>query len=228
MNRVNGLHHVAICTSNIKTQIEFFTDVLGMELVALYWMHGVKGAWHGFVRMNDESCVAFVQMPAIKDIPIEIGKTHAGNPGAPCAAGALQHLALRVKNNPELLAMRDRIRSHGVPVLGPIDHGFCKSIYLAGPENLSIELSFSSEAINAEAWIDPEVVELAGITPAELARFKKPLADPDRGGQVPQPPLDSKGPHMVYPKNAYERIMTMPDDEVERTMSETEPPVRPP
>ncbi len=22
-------------------QIEFFTDMLGMELVALYWMHGV-------------------------------------------------------------------------------------------------------------------------------------------------------------------------------------------
>lgn len=37
MGRINGAHHIAICTQDIKMQIEFFTDVLGMELVALYW-----------------------------------------------------------------------------------------------------------------------------------------------------------------------------------------------
>jgi hypothetical protein len=42
--------------------------VLGMELVALYWMHGVEGAWHGFLKMNDHSSIAFVQTPAIAKI----------------------------------------------------------------------------------------------------------------------------------------------------------------
>ena len=42
MNKVAGLHHLAICTANMKEQIEFFTDKLGMELQALYWMHGVE------------------------------------------------------------------------------------------------------------------------------------------------------------------------------------------
>ena len=32
----NGLHHLAIATADIKAQIEFFSDVLGMELVALW------------------------------------------------------------------------------------------------------------------------------------------------------------------------------------------------
>ncbi len=41
-NRVQGLHHLAISTADIKSQIDFFTDKLGMELVALYWMHGAK------------------------------------------------------------------------------------------------------------------------------------------------------------------------------------------
>ena len=41
MNKISGLHHLAIATGDIKTQIAFFTDKLGMELVALYWMHGV-------------------------------------------------------------------------------------------------------------------------------------------------------------------------------------------
>ena len=67
MNKLNGLHHLAVCTSDIKTQIEFFTDVLGMELVALYWMHGVPNTFHGFLRMNDESCIALVQNPQIAE-----------------------------------------------------------------------------------------------------------------------------------------------------------------
>ena len=117
MNKVEGLHHIAITTANMKSQIEYFTDVLGMELVALYWMHGVPNTWHGFLRLNDESAVAFVCNPDIEKIPVELGKTHAGNPGANCARGVMQHLAFRVKNDEELMAMRDRIRSKGIPVL---------------------------------------------------------------------------------------------------------------
>ncbi len=229
MTRPNGVHHLAISTADMKAQIEFFTDVLGMELVALYWMHGVEGAWHGFLRMNDESSVAFVQTPDVKTIDREIGKTHAGNPGSPCAGGAMQHVALRVTDDAELLAMRDRIRSRGVPVMGPIDHGFCKSIYFAGPENLSLEFSFSNEPIDARAWIDPEVVELARIGADELARYTAPAESRDEGGNVPQPALDSSGPHMTgYPPGAYEAVMSMPDKELTERMSMTKPPVEVP
>ena len=57
----DGVHHLAISTADIKAQIEFFTQVLGAELVALYWMHGVD-AWHAFVELNDTCSVAFVGM----------------------------------------------------------------------------------------------------------------------------------------------------------------------
>ena len=40
----NGVHHLAISTKDIKKQIEFFTDVLGGELKALYWMHEIGRA----------------------------------------------------------------------------------------------------------------------------------------------------------------------------------------
>ena len=224
---VNGLHHLAICTADIKKQIEYFSDVLGMELVALYWMHGVEGAWHGFLKLNDSCSIAFVQTPEIKDIPIELGKTHAGNPGAPCAGGAMQHLALNVDSNEQLLEMRDRIRSHGVPVMGPIDHGFCQSIYFAGPENLALELSTSAEAINPDAWIDPEVQALAGINATELARYCNPTGNVAGEETVAQPSLAGPGPHMTnYDDGAYEHVMSMPDDELFERMSFTEPPVR--
>ena len=51
MNKVEGLHHLAICTADMKAQIEYFTEKLGMELQALYWMHGVENTFHAFLRL---------------------------------------------------------------------------------------------------------------------------------------------------------------------------------
>ena len=73
MGLPNGIHHLAICTKDIKKQIEFFTDVCGMELVALYWMHGVKNTFHGFLKMGDSSSIAFVQGPEVGEIQIIAG-----------------------------------------------------------------------------------------------------------------------------------------------------------
>jgi catechol 2,3-dioxygenase-like lactoylglutathione lyase family enzyme len=221
----NGVHHIAICTSDIKQQIAFFSDVLGMELVALYWMHGVKGAFHGFMKLNDHSSVAFVQSPDVAKIEPQIGKTHSGNPGAATAAGTLQHLAFNVTSDEELLAMRDRIRSRGVQVFGPIDHGFCKSIYFAGPEHLTLEVSTSREAIDADAWIDPEVVGLSGITAEELAAYRKP-APFTAPAPVAQPASDTGRPQMVYPPQTYANMLRMTDEQYTAARSDTEPPVK--
>jgi catechol 2,3-dioxygenase-like lactoylglutathione lyase family enzyme len=197
-----------------------------MQLQALYWMHGVANTWHGFLRLNDESSLAFVSNPDIQDIPIQLGATHAGNPGANSAPGTMQHLAFKVKNHEEMMAMRDRLRSKGVPVLGPLDHGMCVSMYFAGLENLSLELSYSLEPINNENWIDPEVVELAGISAEELARYKQPQTFSDSEGKIAQPEINgSTGPHMTnYPPGVYERSMQIPD-EVALNMVEKRPPV---
>ena len=178
------------------------------------------------MRLNDESAIAFVQNPEIGDIPVKLGETHAGNPGANSARGTMQHVALRVKDTEELLSMRDRLRSKGVPVMGPLDHGMCQSIYFAGPENLALELSCSREPINAEAWIDPEVVDLLGIDAGELDRFKASSDFDAAGGSVPQPPLDGPGPHMAnYSEDRYRLVMGLTDEQYAQ-MVESEPPVQ--
>ena len=75
--KISGFHHLAICTGDIKGQIDFFTDKLGMELQSMYWMHGVPDTWHAFLRLNDESSIAFVSNPQIKQIPTEtVSYTH--------------------------------------------------------------------------------------------------------------------------------------------------------
>jgi hypothetical protein len=137
----------------------------------------------------------------------------------------MQHLAFNVDSEQELLAMRDRIRDRGINVMGPLDHGMCKSIYFAGPEGLNLEISTSEQGIDERAWIDPEVAALAGISPADLERYTRPAAFDGRGGTVPQPPIDPSKPHMRYPPEVYERIMTMPDDVLTARLSQPDPPV---
>lgn len=225
MIRPRGVHHLAISTADIKGQIAFFNDVLGLELAALYWMHGVEGAWHGFLKLHDTSYLAFVQMPAIAEIEPTLGVTHAGNGGGTTAAGTMQHVAFEVADYDELLAMRDRIRSRGIVVIGPMHHGMADSIYFAGLEGLVLEVSTSAQPIDGNHWIDPEVVRLAGISEEELARFRQPAAFDRPAAPLPNPPIDPSKPHMVYPPRQYERMVTMPDDELTARLSWTEPPV---
>ena len=93
MGLPNGVHHLAICTKDIKSQIEFYTQVVGMDLCALYWMHGVDRTFHGFVRMGNSS-IAFVQSPEIGEIQPRAGRVASeldggtGGGGRDAASGA--------------------------------------------------------------------------------------------------------------------------------------------
>ena len=223
----NGVHHLAIATRDVKKQVEFFSQVCGMELVAIYWMHGVENTVHAFLRLGDASSLALVQTPAVQGIEPALGVSHPGFTGGDVAGGAMQHLAFNVDSNAELLAMRDRLRSHGYWVMGPIDHGMCQSIYATAPEGLMIEFATSAEPIDAEQWIDPEVVAFCGIEADELARYRQPAAFASQNGAVPQP-----DPHVrenfVFPEEMRERaemLMRLSDDERNAMLSVPTPPV---
>ena len=40
-----GVNHLALSTTDMKRQLTFWCDVLGLPLKALYWMHGVEGTF---------------------------------------------------------------------------------------------------------------------------------------------------------------------------------------
>jgi len=220
-----GVNHLAISTNDMKAQLEFFCDVLGCPLKALYWMHGVADTFHGFVELSPESYVAFVQSPS-NPSTTELGVTHAGNPTGTTTAGTMQHVSFHVDTFEDLLALRDRLRSHGVPVLGPLDHGMIRSMYFAGPEGLVLEISCGS-GIDPDQWVDPEVVALCGIDAAELARFRDPAPFTPPATPVAQPSPDAGGPVLVYPPAVYERVLGASDEFVWERFSETTPPVAP-
>jgi catechol 2,3-dioxygenase-like lactoylglutathione lyase family enzyme len=227
MGLPTGVHHLAIATRDIKAQIAFFTQVVGMELVALYWMHGVEDTFHGFLRLGDSSSLAFVQGPEMTTIEPVLGVSHAGFTAGPVAPGAMQHVALNVDSDEDLLAIRDRIRSHGHWVMGPIDHGMCKSIYLTAPEGVMLEFATSAAAIDADEWIDPEVVGLCNISPDELDGYRRPPTFASQGGAVLQPDPHVK-PNFVFSGTFRERgegLFRMSDAEIAAALSVPTPPV---
>ena len=219
----NGVNHLALSTADMKAQLTFFAEVLGCPTRALYWMHGVADTFHGFVELSDDSYLAFVQAPGNPTEP-QWGVTHSGNAGDPVTAGTMQHVAFNVDSIDDVLTMRDRIRSHGIQVLGPLDHGMIQSIYFAGLEGLSLEVCTGRD-IDHRQWIDPEVQGLCGISPDELERLTQPPGFERPDEPVAQPAFDESLPNMHYPPAVRTAIMTMPDADVWTRLSESTPPV---
>jgi catechol 2,3-dioxygenase-like lactoylglutathione lyase family enzyme len=220
-----GVHHVAFMAADIKQHIEFFSQVVGAPLVAIFDMHGVPGGLHAFLKLGEHNYFSVVQLPNVGDIPREIGKTHAGWGGGTSASGTLQHIALAADDEAHLLACRDRIRSHGVNVMGPLDHGFCKSIYFAGPDDMTLEIACPARELVPDRWIDPAVCERAGIGADDVARYRAPA---DYAGETPvaQPAYDAAKPHMHYPsQDLYRAILAAPDEALAAAAAYVEPPV---
>ena len=220
----DGIHHIAIVSADMKAQLTFFTSVLGFPLVGLFDMHGVPGGRHAFLKMAEASYFSIVELDGVSDIPAQVGVTHAGTGAGKCAAGTVQHIAFRAPDEAGLLAMRDRIRSHGVPAIGPIGHGFCQSIYFAGPEGLTLEISCAVTTLDPARWVDPKVLAECGISGAEAEAMLNP-APCVAGAVVAQPAYDSGVPQMAYPAEVLKMILATPDAVLTAQGSYNEPPV---
>jgi catechol 2,3-dioxygenase-like lactoylglutathione lyase family enzyme len=226
MTQLNGVHHIAVMAKDMKAHLEFFTDVLGCPLVAIFPMHGVPGAKHAFLKLNDGCYFSLVEIDSAKDIPIELGKTHAGTGAQPSAPGTMQHIAFSVASEADQLALRDRIRSRGVNVLGPIDHGMCKSMYFAGPDQLTLEIACGPGALDPRAWVDPATLAAIGVSAEEAARYVNPAPYAGEGGALAQPPYDPAKPHQAYPEAMYHQLLATPDAVLAERVSYREPPVK--
>ncbi len=206
----NGINHLAISTADMKGVLQYFNEVLGMPLAALYWMHGAENTMHGFLKLNASSMLAFVFSP-LNSKEVQLGNTHPGNPSAPSTMGTMQHLAFNVDSVDELLALRDRIRSHGIHCMGPADHGFCQSIYFAGPEGISLEVATM-------------VLEELNISNEELLNLQNPKAFERPSIPVPQPTLsDAKEYKMAFPEAVYNQFMSMTDEQFTQITREVAP-----
>lgn len=133
---IKSLHHVAYRCRDAKETAAFYTVVLGLKYTMAYSADRVPSTeeycphFHLFFEMEDGSCVAFFEVPEAAEMVFD-----------PNTPDWVQHLALRVDSMEELLDARTRIAQHGVDVVGPVDHGICKSIYFRDPSGHRLELA---------------------------------------------------------------------------------------
>lgn len=163
---IKQLHHVAYRCKDAKQTAEFYTRVLGLEYAMAVSEDRVPSTgeahpyMHIFFRMDDGSYVAFFELPESPEM--------SRDPNTPVW---VQHLALRVPDEEALLRNKARIESCGVEVLGPVDHGICKSIYFFDPNGHRLELAVDT--------MTPDMArELAGVSEAMLEEWTRTKAAP--------------------------------------------------
>jgi catechol 2,3-dioxygenase-like lactoylglutathione lyase family enzyme len=133
---IKQLHHVAYRCRDARETAEFYTKVLGLEYAMALSEERVPSTgeahpyMHIFFRMDDGSYVAFFELRDAAAMGRDVN-----------TPAWVQHLALRVPDEEALLRNKRRIESHGVEVLGPVDHGICKSIYFFDPNGHRLELA---------------------------------------------------------------------------------------
>ena len=137
---VQMLHHVAYRCNDAKETADFYIDILGLEYYAAVSEETVPSTgekcpyMHIFFAMKDGGCVAFFEVP---ESPPAIEDTNTPH--------WVQHLALVVESEEELLEKKQALVDTGVDVIGPTDHGFCRSIYFHDPSGHRLELTLRTE-----------------------------------------------------------------------------------
>jgi len=161
-----GIHHLALCTDDMKATTEFYTRVLGMPLIhAMKVPHGLgtgpgnrgnppyEDIRHYFFDMGNDSLLAFFEIPK--------GKEPKANRNA---IGAMQHCAFVV--TPERFAeIEARLRKHKISYNGPIPQlPGLDGIYFYDPNGFRLEFACQPEDAD-----NPQVIARMSQTQAECA-----------------------------------------------------------
>jgi glyoxylase I family protein len=140
------LNHVAYVTRDTAATIRFYEDILGMPLVSYAAADKVPSTGdsghflHTFFQMGDGSCIAFFE---IEGLPAEALESRL-----PLWA---RHLALSVDSPEELEDARQHLLSHGVDVLGPVDHeGIWSSLYFFDPNGVRLEITYQGRSLEEQ------------------------------------------------------------------------------
>jgi catechol 2,3-dioxygenase-like lactoylglutathione lyase family enzyme len=135
------LHHVAYRCRDAAETVEFYTKVIGLKFSHAITADEVPSTreysphFHIFFEMADGSSIAFFEVP--KSPPA------AKDPNTP---DWVQHLALEVKDEAALTEGKRRLTAAGVAVVGPTDHGFCRSIYFFDPSGHRMEMTTPTQS----------------------------------------------------------------------------------
>jgi catechol 2,3-dioxygenase-like lactoylglutathione lyase family enzyme len=134
------LHHVAYRCLDAAETVDFYTNVIGLKFAHAIAQDRVPSTQafsphlHIFFELGDGSYLAFFAL------------ANAAAPQRdPNTPDWVQHLALEVADEAALLEGKRRLTERGISVVGPTDHGFCRSIYFFDPSGHRMEMTTRTE-----------------------------------------------------------------------------------
>jgi catechol 2,3-dioxygenase len=146
--------HIHLKVSELQRSIDFYTEVMGFELVSRYGAEAAflsAGGYHHHIGLN-------------------VWHSKGGSPPPDDTTG-LYHFAILLPNRLELARTLRRILQHRWPIDGASDHGVSEAIYLRDPDQNGIEI-YSDRA--EEEWPRRNGKVEMGSKPLDLSRL---LAD---------------------------------------------------
>lgn len=133
---LNNANHTAYRCRDAEQTRWFYEDVLGLPLRIAFAEDHVPGTaeptpfMHLFFQMGNGDFIAFFDEPT-KATPDHFATAHSFD----------RHLAFEVETEAELLDWQKKINQKGVMCLGPVDHGFLKSVYMYDPNGMQVEIT---------------------------------------------------------------------------------------
>jgi glyoxalase family protein len=150
-----GLHHITLGCADAQRTVDFYVKVLGQRFVKRTVNFDDPGTYHLYFG-NDTgapgSAITFFEWPGAPRGWPGIGGTH--------------HFALRVASQDGLLKWKRRLTDLGLPVTGPLDRHYFKSIYFNDPDGTILEI-----ATDGPGWTRDETPDALG------AEFRAPPAE---------------------------------------------------
>lgn len=140
LKTMNNIHHAAYACRDAEQTCWFYEDVLGLELSAAFWSGIAPGTdeetpfMHLFFKMGDGNFIAFFDAPEVNDKEW-FDRKHSFT----------THLAFEVDDEASMLAWQKEINAKGKSCLGPVEHGFVKSVYMYDPNGIQIEITCKSD-----------------------------------------------------------------------------------
>jgi glyoxalase family protein len=125
-----GFHHITMVSSDAAQTLRFYRDLLGLPLVKQTVNFDDPGAYHlyfGDDAGRPGTILTFFEWPK------------AGRGG--WGVGGIHHLALGVDDADTQLMWKRRLVDAGVPVSGPYDRGYFRSIYFRDPDGQILEIA---------------------------------------------------------------------------------------
>ncbi|MCB9680588.1 MAG: VOC family protein [Alphaproteobacteria bacterium] len=133
---LHGIHHVAYRCRDAAETVAWYQRHLGMDFVMAFAEDQVPSTgapdpyMHVFLDAGGGNILAFFELP-----------TRAPMGHDPNTPDWVQHLALQVDSDAELLAIKARLEADGIDVVGPTDHTLFRSIYFFDPNGHRLELA---------------------------------------------------------------------------------------